>query len=134
MVPSRGKGRKGRQKIQSAPGQEFGAQARQERAQEVVPLPQEPGTSLAPVPPQGQPPAEVVPLDAASARPDEPVTAGMAMGPGAGPEALGALAPGAPDPELNALEGIYMAFPSEDLRRTLEIAQRRARPADEGAI
>ncbi len=36
----------------------------------------------------GTPPA-LTPLSAPSARPDEPVTAGAALGPGPGPEALG---------------------------------------------
>lgn len=38
-----------------------------------------------------QPPPNVVPIDAPSQRPDEPVTAGAALGPGVGPEAVGIL-------------------------------------------
>jgi hypothetical protein len=37
----------------------------------------------------GMAPSQITPLYAPSERADEPVTAGIAMGPGAGPEALG---------------------------------------------
>jgi len=39
--------------------------------------------------PQGQPQAPITPLTAPTQRPNEPVTAGAALGPGPGPEALG---------------------------------------------
>lgn len=47
---------------------------------------------------------DVVPLSNDSARPDEPVTAGAALGPGVGSEALGAPAP---DPALQR-QAMYM--------------------------
>jgi len=37
----------------------------------------------------GMAPSQITPLYAPSERPDEPITAGIAMGPGVGPEALG---------------------------------------------
>ena len=49
--------------------------------------------TMSPDGPQGLPPnpaaGQVTPLSAPTARPDEPVTNGAAMGPGAGPSALG---------------------------------------------
>jgi len=64
-----------------------------------------------------------MPLDAPSQRPDEPVTTGAAMGPGAGPEVL----PG-PTPELAAaadplgaeLRELYLEYPTEELRELIE--------------
>lgn len=44
--------------------------------------------------PAGVDPSGLTPLDAPTGRPDEPVTAGAAAGPGVGPEAIG-LGPGA---------------------------------------
>lgn len=42
----------------------------------------------------------LTPLGAPSERPGEPVTTGLSIGAGAGPEALGQFAPGGPDPDL----------------------------------
>ena len=42
----------------------------------------------------------LTPLGAPSERPGEPVTTGLGIGAGAGPEALGQFAPGGPDPDL----------------------------------
>jgi hypothetical protein len=50
--------------------------------------------SAAPTPAAGVDPSGLVPLDAPTGRPDEPVTAGAPAGPGVGPEAIG-LGPGA---------------------------------------
>jgi len=67
----------------AVPGQTYGEATQQLEAQRTVPLPR--AAPLTPAPP----PAITVDLDAPSARPDEPVTAGLATGPGPGPEALG---------------------------------------------
>lgn len=77
----------------AAPGQSYGAAAEQLRGQEAVPM----GAPPTAVPPVGggAPAGEVpmppppTPLAAPTGRPDEPITAGLAMGAGAGPEALG---------------------------------------------
>jgi hypothetical protein len=61
-----------------------GDRARRERAQSVIPLP---ATGRPP------PPGSIPSLTAPTERPGEPVTAGLPVGPGPGPEALGAPAP-----------------------------------------
>lgn len=64
-------------------------------------------------------------IHAPTERPNEPVTTGLASGPGAGPEALvggGA----AMDPTLAVLQGMYSRFPSPDMQALVMEAQRRA--------
>lgn len=58
-------------------------------------------------------------LAAPSGRPDEPITAGLPIGAGPGPEALGM----APTP-LDELRAIYQRFPTEELRELIEEAER----------
>lgn len=71
------------------------------------------------------PPApQVVPLDAPSQRPDEPVTSGMVSGSGVGPEGL-RLGSSEVDHTVALLRGVYETFPNEDVRRLIEFAQRR---------
>lgn len=95
------------QAVKVAPGQQYGKATEQRKAQQAVPMAgaTSPGPPPAPQPaPVGptsmmpglaqmpaQAPGSLTPLDAPSTRPNEPLTAGMAMGPGAGPEVLGAL-------------------------------------------
>lgn len=93
------------QAVKVAPSKQYGQAAAQAAAQRAVPLAG--ATSPGPMPTGGAPaagapaprpmpgvmPGAVTPLDAPTQRPSEPLTAGMPMGPGAGPEALGALAP-----------------------------------------
>jgi hypothetical protein len=62
----------------------------------------------------------VVPLDAPTQRPDEPLTAGLPVGAGPGPEVLGALGGGGED-VATQLRAIYARFPNEDLRSLLEL-------------
>jgi hypothetical protein len=85
--------------IAAASGQTYGAKKAQMDAQRAMPIAPPPASAMPaalsgppsrPVP--GQMPGEVVPLDAPSQRPNEPLTAGLPVGPGAGPEVLGALA------------------------------------------
>ena len=93
--------------VTSAPGQEYGQRSQQQAAQRSVPLapPPQAGPTAAPggpapPTPNAQPPSPIVngagkgnaglglwthPTE----RPDEPITAGMASGPGPGPEVLG---------------------------------------------
>jgi len=66
---------------------------------------QQQGAPLAQAP--GLPP--VVPLDAPSNRPDEPVTTGAPLGPGAGPEALGPANPPATGQLSQMLFGLAAA-------------------------
>lgn len=104
---------------QTVPGQQYGQAAAQMRSLSAVPMgsptPPTPagGAGVAQAPSAPLPP--LTPLTAASARPDEPVTAGMVAGPGPGPEVLG-LQENPPDPDL-----VEMAkyLPSLELMATL---------------
>lgn len=67
-------------------------------------------------------PAPPPQLDAPSARPGEPVTSGIDIGPGAGSEALGM------DPSLltaATIRQLYQRFPSETLMRVLADLEQR---------
>lgn len=117
---------------QAATGQPYGVAGAQLAAQRVVPVASGPlaaaqdGGPATPAVLAQQPyqMPQLPPLDAASARPNEPVTAGMALGPGPGPEALGVNAPNvnsAQDAVAQQLRGIYLAYPTEELRALLEV-------------
>lgn len=116
--------------MMAATGQQYGARKAQIDAQRAIPVAAPPGPALAPPTggapapgptlPAGPGPGQVVPLDAPSMRPDEPVTAGLPVGPGAGPEALGPLAGQSEDVGMQ-LRAIYARFPNEDLRSLLEL-------------
>ena len=54
-----------------------------------------------------------------SARPDEPVTAGLNLGLGAGPEALGPMPPNPADPVRQVVQALMLKFPNPDLTRIL---------------
>lgn len=81
----------GPQPIRTAPGQPYGSAKQQEQAQQAVPLP---GGGGHPSPTGGAPgaagpmPGDLTPLSAPSLRPDEPITAGVDIGPGPGSDAL----------------------------------------------
>jgi hypothetical protein len=93
--------------VSVVPGQGYGEEAQQKVAQRALPLaptqvnvaPGSPGTTSGAGGPGaemlgGQPPAagpfagELTPLTAPTNRPNEPVTAGLPIGPGPGPEAI----------------------------------------------
>src|ERR1017187_9642011 len=86
---------------QAVPGQGYGEAAQQRAAQQQIPmgLPSAPGPSspgagpggAPPTPPPGPPIPEPMsngPLTRPTERPNEPVTHGLPMGPGGGPEVL----------------------------------------------
>lgn len=103
--------------VQAAPSQRYGERAASERAQRQMPVAPPPAPTSAPMP--AAPPAPrraTVPLTAPTQRPDEPLTAGIASGPGPGPEALGFPA----DPIESELRALYLRFPSEELRELIE--------------
>lgn len=121
--------------IKAAPGQQYGKATAQIEAQRAVPVARPATDVVAPAPavgpdasapasgPAAPPmplPGQVIPLDAPSQRPGEPITAGLAMGAGAGPEALGPLGGGGEDVGMQ-LRAIYAQFPNEDLRSLLEL-------------
>lgn len=79
--------------VQTAPNQSYGVAGQQAAAQRVVPLASQPapagnaGASQSPLVPQASPagaPPQLVPLDAPTMRPNEPLTAGVNTGPGPG--------------------------------------------------
>lgn len=76
----------------TVPGQDYGEAAAQRIAQQAIPMgsPSSPG---APVPSLSPAPSAPIagsngPISRPSERPNEPVTTGLPMGPGAGPESL----------------------------------------------
>jgi hypothetical protein len=126
-----------RQPIQVASGQTYGMRAEQVAAQRAIPLagatpvpppaagsPPDAGTRAGQVSaaPPGPLPGQLVPLDAPSQRPDEPVTAGLPVGPGGGPELLGDLQGEGEDVEMQ-LRAIYARFPNEHIRRAIEFME-----------
>lgn len=89
------------QPIRTAPNQPYGEAGQQRAAQEAVPLPQD--STMQAV--QAATAVDPTPLAAPgpSRFPDQPVTHGLAMGPGGGPESIPGLVAGRPtDPDLVA--------------------------------
>lgn len=101
--------------VKAGPSQGYGQRAALERAQQQMPVaaPTPPPAPQAPPPVQRRP---LTPLTAPTQRPDEPLTAGIASGPGPGPEVLG----GPADPIEAELRALYSRFPSEELRELIE--------------
>lgn len=63
---------------------------------------------------------QVTPLDAPSSRPGEPVTTGLPVGPGAGPEAVGGGFTANNEVETQ-LRATYRRFPTEQMRALIEM-------------
>lgn len=63
------------------------------------------------------PPPSPIPLSAPTSRPNEPVQAGLPIGPGPGPEAA---ALSSPDPVEMTIRALYEAFPNRDLAELIE--------------
>jgi hypothetical protein len=59
---------------------------------------------------------EVPNLSDPSVRPSEPLTTGLPVGPGAGPEVLNV----APDPVREVLRAMMVAFPNSDVQRLID--------------
>lgn len=97
------------QKISVPPSAEYGQGERLRRAQQAVPMAGPPaapaasqaGGGPAPQGPTGPMAGELGDFTRPTERPGEPLTTGIASGPGAGPEALASRQ--RPDPELEAL-------------------------------
>lgn len=114
------------QPVKVTTNQEYGQRAAQEAAQQAMPLPQVSRVGAAPVLPaqaQGPLPGSVTGLDAPTSRPAEPLTAGLPMGPGPGPEVLSQTGPNDP---LSMMRVLYRLFPYEEIREQLEIAETEA--------
>lgn len=96
------------QPIRTATGQPYGVAGQQRAAQQAAPLPQK------------APPPNFADLHGPTARPEEPVTAGAALGAGPGPAEAG-IGPGGTSNDVQAyLEGLYRAYPTDDLGNLLE--------------
>ena len=67
-------------------------------------------------------PGTLTSLRAPTTRPGEPVTAGLPIGAGPGPEVLGAGLQ--PDEALYHLRAVYRSYPREEIRRLIERAER----------
>jgi hypothetical protein len=77
--------------VQAATGQAYGAASAQKASQSAVPMAGSPIQSQGAMQPQSAPqaPTPVTSMFAPTAYPNQPVTAGVANSPGAGPEVLG---------------------------------------------
>jgi hypothetical protein len=114
------------QPAQAPKGQEYGQAGQQLASQGIQPMAASPLAS--PGRPRVSPgqqgdsggvlPGDIPGLTDPTANPDEPITAGLASGPGPGPSALNTAAFG-PE-ELSILRGILLKYPNDDLRRQLE--------------
>lgn len=113
------------QAVKVAPGEPYGQRQQLEQAQQAVPLPNNTNTPAAPqAPPQGGPmPAlpGAQPFTRPTERPNEPVTAGLPVGAGPGPEALSTSAPDTIGAQLVAM---YRQNPNNDLLRLIELHNR----------
>lgn len=98
-----------RQPVQVGPSQQYGQGETLRRAQQAVPLPAPEG------PPPGSP---EVSLHAPTARPAEPITAGMPFGPGGGPELLPQ--PAQTTPVRDILVELYRRTPVPELAKLIE--------------
>lgn len=99
-------------------GQPYGERTRQAESQAAVPPGPTPvpGAARAAAPqPQGPAPGTLGSLLDPTAKPEEPITAGLPFGAGAGPS------PSMPsgDPDVDALRAIYKAHPSTALLRII---------------
>lgn len=116
-----------RQPVTAAPNQPYGVRGAQEAAQRAVPLPAPPPVQAPPPLASGPAPGSFGALNRPTELPDEPLTAGLPIGAGAGPEALAGMAALSRSDELVArLRGLYQAYPSDDLERLLSYAESRA--------
>jgi len=70
-------------------------------------------------------PGEVPGLGDPTARPDEPVTAGLASGPGPGPEALPMASNAMAPEELSIVRGLYKKYRHDSIRQLLEFMESR---------
>lgn len=92
----------------------YGEAAAMKRAQEVVPLPKQPPVASMPPPVPG-----AQPFTRPTERPGEPVSAGLPIGPGAGPEAMMHNV----DPVLETLREAFRRYPNEDIAHLIELAE-----------
>lgn len=105
--------------VMTGPSQQYGQRTQQEAAQRAIPLPNNTATpSPGQAAPAGPLPGERGGMDRATDRPMEPITAGLGMGAGAGPEVLGANF--AADTAAMKLRALYETNPSDGLLALIE--------------
>lgn len=109
------------QPVRAAPSDVYGQRVAAERAQQAVPLPQQPGP-----PPPGAVPAAPIPPDAVptlgapSSRPDEPITAGLPFGPGRNPGPGERRANAANEDIIDRVRALYLQYPTQELAELLD--------------
>lgn len=104
----------------TAKGQEYGAAKAQQDAMKAVPMPQQqPPAPPAPGPPMISP-DETPTLRGASARPDEPITAGLPFGPGRTPTRSDTVPDAAGDDMVDQLKAMYAIHPTRELRELIQ--------------
>lgn len=108
------------QPVRTTSGGVYGSVKAQEEAQAAVPLQNAAGAGAAMAQgPQAMFPGDLGGFDRGTDRPDEPLTQGVPIGAGAGPEALGMT--GQMDNTTAArLRNMYAKFPNEGLRILIE--------------
>lgn len=106
------------QPIRVAPGGEYGERQDMQNLQASAPMAQAPAVR------RQMPSVDVTPFPAATTRPDEPVTAGVDVGPGAGSSALGMEQPvsGSLSAVLRKMAG---NDPTGDVGRLFDLAVKR---------
>lgn len=112
-----------KQPVQAPSGLPYGERKAVEDAQRAVPVsaPGVPAPTGGGVSATRWPiPGSLGPLDRPTERPGEPVTTGLSLGPGAGPEVLERFHATDDEQALNELRALYLAEPSEALREILE--------------
>lgn len=129
---SRRTDRSPQQKIRTLPDAQYGEASEFNSLQKQAPLANTPKTpDGAPVAPGTQPGSmplsSVIPLNAPTQRPDEPVTAGSNFGPGPGPEALGNASGQAADysSARSTLQSIAQASHNPEAAALLKMLQTR---------
>lgn len=114
------------QSVEAVPSQDYGRRKDQEDAQRSLPLVDRAASNQADLAAalaaaqQAAPPTGGI--GAPTARPGEPVTAGLPSGPGSGPEALNSGVGGLTDADL--VRAMYRRFPTEAMRKLVERADR----------
>lgn len=117
--------------VRTVKGQEYGAAGAQAAAQKAVPVAGG-ATAVTPVPQTGPPgpaplpasfvsPDETPTLGGPSARPGEPLTAGLSFGPGRTPQPGDQTPANTVDQDVAArLRALYSMFPTSELRELIE--------------
>ncbi len=114
--------RKGTQPVRVPSGGPQGQRQQLETAQQVIPLPDRQSGGAPPAQTNGAPVARPD-VFGATARPNEPLTAGAPAGPG--PNGIGIL----PEDHIQRLRAYQMQFPSPGLRRLIEFHDSQTRDA-----